>query len=407
MAIDRRHVLAGVTVILAIATGVILLDVLATVFFAITVAYVLTPVARWFRVRGLRPWWASAATSVVGVLGALVLTTPLVVMFVLRIGSLVGLIELIPDRNLVISAFGYTYLLSPGVVQPVATNYVRNIAVSVARAIPVLGIKLTLFGVVVFALLMAGERAKVTVLGVVPQNYHDIIEALAARARRTLTAIYVVQAGTAIGTFLIAIPVFVVLEYQFPFTLAALAGLLQFLPIVGPSILIILLAAVDIAVGNVTRAVLVLVVGGVLIAWLPDPIIRPRLARSTGHFPGSLYFIGFTGGLFSLGVIGVIAGPLAVALLMESTRQLTVELDGHVPPRPTDEVTVAETIPLAWLPPPFVDQEPHSPGPHHPTGPPSQKTDANSDAGSHEDNPDSNDRSEAVEGGGTDDQIKE
>jgi predicted PurR-regulated permease PerM len=69
------------------------------------------------------------------------------------------------------------------------------------------------------------------------------------------------------------------------------------------------------------------VVGGGLIAWLPDLTIRPRLARRTADLDGSLYFIGFVGGLLSLGAIGVIVGPLVVALLAETAGLVADEFD--------------------------------------------------------------------------------
>ena len=58
-------------------------------------------------------------------------------------------------------------------------------------------------------------------------------------------------------------------------------------------------------------------------------MVRPRLARHTADLPGSLYFIGFTGGLLSVGPIGFIAGPLVVALLVEATELLASEVNGH------------------------------------------------------------------------------
>ena len=78
------------------------------------------------------------------------------------------------------------------------------------------------------------------------------------------------------------------------------------------------------------RAALVFVLGSLLVAWLPDVVIRPRLARETADLPGSLYFVGFVGGLLTLGPVGVIAGPLAVALVVEMAELLTDELN-HVP----------------------------------------------------------------------------
>ncbi len=47
---------------------------------------------------------------------------------------------------------------------------------------------------------------------------------------------------------------------------------------------------------------------------------RPKLARYTTGLPASLYFVGFTGGVLTLGVIGFIAGPVVIALLVERRR---------------------------------------------------------------------------------------
>ena len=44
--------------------------------------------------------------------------------------------------------------------------------------------------------------------------------------------------------------------------------------------------------------------------------------------PGGLYFVGFVGGLLSMGTVGIIAGPLLVALVVEGTELLAAELDG-------------------------------------------------------------------------------
>ncbi|MFW5919758.1 MAG: AI-2E family transporter, partial [Halanaeroarchaeum sp.] len=78
------------------------------------------------------------------------------------------------------------------------------------------------------------------------------------------------------------------------------------------------IAVYHLSVGEIRAAVLVIVVAGTLVAWMPDLLVRPRFARRTARLPGSLYFIGFVGGVFSLGPIGIVAGPLVVALFAES-----------------------------------------------------------------------------------------
>jgi predicted PurR-regulated permease PerM len=179
----------------------------------------------------------------------------------------------------------------------------------------------------VFSLLHHQGDTRRAVLAVIPPTYRSVADALDQRARDTLFALYVLQAATSLGTFLIAVPVFVLLGYSFPITLAFLSAILQFLPIVGPSLVILGLAIWHVVFGDPTAALLVILVGGLLIAWLPDLLIRPRLASETADLPGSLYFVGFTGGLLTLGPIGIIAGPLAIALVIEMASLLSAELN--------------------------------------------------------------------------------
>jgi predicted PurR-regulated permease PerM len=174
-------------------------------------------------------------------------------------------------------------------------------------------------------------------MGLVPPEYRDVFHALNRRVRETLFGIYVLQAATAVGTFVVSLAVFAGLGYDAVFTLSVIAGVLQFIPVVGPSVLLGALAVADVAAGNVPRAVLVLTLGGVFIAIAPDAVIRPRLATWAAHLPMSLYFIGFTGGLLTVGAIGFIAGPLVVALLIE-----LVNLLGNADPHGPRQTTLDE-----------------------------------------------------------------
>jgi predicted PurR-regulated permease PerM len=164
-------------------------------------------------------------------------------------------------------------------------------------------------------------------LAVVPPAYRRVAKAFNSRARNTLYGIYILQAATALGTFFIAVPVFFFLGYRSVLTLSTVAAILQFIPIVGPSVLLVVVAAFHLAADQVVRAVLVLVVGGFFIAWLPDILIRPRLAERAADLSGGVYFIGFVGGLLSMGPIGIIAGPLVVALVGEAATLLSAELN--------------------------------------------------------------------------------
>jgi predicted PurR-regulated permease PerM len=322
----RRYVLGGVFALLSLVAAALLWRVLGTVFFAVTVAYLLLPVRRRLVARGTARFWASLGATLGAFLAVLVVISPLVVALVLRFDALLALVNLVPDV-IHVELFGLVYEATLEQVVDVATAYLRAAARAVATSMPVLLVKFTLFAFLVFSLLYHEESARRAAIAVVPPSYRDAAHALNDRIRETLFAIYVLQAATAVGTFVLAAPVFYLFGYDYAITLATVAAVLQFVPVVGPSFLLAGLAGYELLVGDPVRAALVAVVGGFVVAWLPDVLIRPRLAQETADIPGSLYFVGFFGGLLTLGPVGIVAGPLAVALVVESANLLSAELN--------------------------------------------------------------------------------
>lgn len=312
----RQYVLAALLAVALAVAAVVLSEVLGTVFFAVTVAYVLVALRDRLVAQGLSRRLASALVTsgafgvvlaVVGAFGFLLYR---------RSQSIVDLIGRLPDAFLVPVA-GMTVTVELQRVIDAGTALVESIATALAVALPVLALKLLLFAILLFGLLLRPDAAASAAFRLVPPEYHDVVLALHARVKHTLYGIYVLQAATAFGTALVAAGVFFALGYDEVFTLAIVAGILQFVPVLGPSLLIVVLAAVDLAAGATTRAILVLVVGGVLIGAVPDAVIRPRLASWAADLPTSLYFIGFVGGVLTVGPVGFIAGPLIVALVVE------------------------------------------------------------------------------------------
>jgi predicted PurR-regulated permease PerM len=324
---DRTTGLAALLLGLAGLSTLVLGAVVGTVFFAGTVAYLLIPVVRRVERLGVSRWIASALTAA-AVSAVAVVPFALAVSAVRgRIADAIDAAEQLPETYS-FGAFGYEYVVDIGVVADAIATYGAALAVDLAGELPVLALKLTLFGVLVFGLLVAHRDAERALLAVVPPGYRDVAGALGHRARATLYALYVLQAATAVATTAIALPVFYVFDVPYTLTLAVAAGVLQFVPIVGPSIVIAGVAAYWAATGAADAALVFLLVAGVLVAWLPDVLVRPRLSRETADLPGSLYFIGFTGGLLTVGPVGVIAGPLVVALTAEAASLLAEERNG-------------------------------------------------------------------------------
>jgi predicted PurR-regulated permease PerM len=321
---SRRRALVGLLAGLVVLAGVVLADVLGTVFFAVTVAYLLAPVHRRAVARGLAPRPASALVTLGAALAAAVPLEAMAYLAYRRREILLDVLASLPDRVLLDLPSG-TVVLTLTFLTDRLSVWGQEAVVAAARAAPTVALQATLFAFLVFALLVRQRDAADALLAVVPTGYHDIARALHERTRDTLYAIYVLQAATAVATFLLAYPTFRLLGYEYAATLSVVAALLQFLPVVGPSLLVVGLALVEFAAGAVGDAVLVAVVGLVVVAGLPDVLVRPRLAQETADLPGSLYFVGFVGGLLTVGPVGIIAGPLAVALVAEAIALLAAE----------------------------------------------------------------------------------
>lgn len=323
---SRRYVLAAIVAVLGLLTGAILLEVLGTILLSLTVAYVLMPVQAWLVRRGLTEWTAAATATLVGFVSAVAVFSPIAIALYFRIDGVIAIVADLPVE-IPITVFDFTYTVVVAEVQDVAIDFLSGVAVSFARGLPVYAIKFALFAILLFGIVLKGEEAGRAAVAPVPPAYRDVVYALAKRARETLYAIYVLQLATSVATLLIGYPLFLALGYDGAFTLALIAAILQFVPIIGPSLLIVPVALYHLAAGDLVSAVLVGTLGIILVAWLPDVAVRPRLARRSAGLPGSLYFVGFTGGLFTLGAIGIVVGPLIVAVFVEAVDLLADEVN--------------------------------------------------------------------------------
>jgi predicted PurR-regulated permease PerM len=328
--LDRTRLLVLSLVVLVALTVVVLADVIYTIVFAVTVAYALLPPRRLLVDRG---YSQRVATSVVtGVAGLALLAIVLPSAFVLyrRRWSLLDELQSLPEE-VPIALGEFTFVVETAPLVTAAGGLLRDVALSVASIAPVVALKALLFGLVVYGLLLKPGAVRVVAFGLVPESSHGVLVRFHRRVHETLVGIYLVQAATAVATGVVAYMVFAALGYTAALSLAVVAGVLQFIPVVGPSVVVISLAALDVLAGNAPRAAVVLLVGLVVVGFLPDAVIRPRFA-GVAKLPTTLYFAGFVGGVLTLGPVGFVVGPLVIGLLVEAVTLLSVELEDEVPP---------------------------------------------------------------------------
>jgi len=323
---DRRVRLSLVLAVVGVVALYVLWEVVWTVFFALTFVYVLYPTRERLVEHGVSRRLAAGALTAVAAIGVLALFAPVAVVLYQRRSAIIDFFLTLPP-TLDVSLGGFTYVVELQSLAPTVRSTLSNLAVAATGVAPVLLMKLFLFAFLVYALLYEPGGVRSLVFRAVGEDVRAELLAYHDRIRDTLYGLYFVQAATGVLTFVLALPVFYLLGYDAFFSLSVLSGIFQFVPIIGPSVVVVSLAAVEIAVGNTPGAVLVLVLGLVVVGLLPDAVLRPRLAKYSAGMPASLYFVGFLGGVFTVGPIGIIAGPLVLSILVQTVELVADGID--------------------------------------------------------------------------------
>lgn len=129
------------------------------------------------------------------------------------------------------------------------------------------------------------------------------------------------------GTFVIAIIegtlgaiLLAIAGVSSPILLGALMALLSMVPILGTNGILVPIGIILLIMGNVSSALLVLIVGviGVLIS---QNIIKPALLGESAGLPPTLILLSTIGGIAWMGLIGFLIGPLIAGLFIVIWRQ--------------------------------------------------------------------------------------
>lgn len=185
---------------------------------------------------------------------------------------------------------------------------------SIAQSLPGLTIQTLIVVLMLFLLLKNGEETASRLKTAIPSHMKAHISTLCNVVTDTMYGVYVVNVGIAILTFFITIPFFWVLGYGEILFWAFICGASHLFPFFGPQLITVFLGVYAIAQGDMRGLILIGCIGYPLISGVQDFWIRPRmLARRVAIHP-VLMMIGIFGGMLILGPIGLIIGPLIVAL---------------------------------------------------------------------------------------------
>src|SRR6267142_302265 len=101
---------------------------------------------------------------------------------------------------------------------------------------------------------------------------------------------------------------------------AITAGIGSILPAVGTALVWVPVGIVVIALGHPAQGIGILLWSGVVVVFVADYILRPKLVGTKIRMSDLLVFMAIFGGIEAFGILGVILGPIAVAVLLSLLR---------------------------------------------------------------------------------------
>lgn len=179
-----------------------------------------------------------------------------------------------------------------------------------------------IFFLVLFIFLLFGENIWRDLLASVPDATKTFVNHIEEISSNTLYSIYIVHISTSVITFLLAIPFFYVLGYGHIIFWSLIVALFQLIPIVGPTLIMIFLGIYALALGDYRAGALIAILGYPVVCAVPDLLFRPIVMGKRASIHPAIMWVGFFGGLWIMGIVGFVIGPLVLALLVASGREL-------------------------------------------------------------------------------------
>lgn len=320
---NRRYDIFTVIVIFSILLTVFIVYFpLATpIILGMTLAVVLYPLHQRFCQR-MKESASAALVTLIALLVAVILLYLMVSTLLSGSSAILGMISTI---------VGWFGSLGPSLPIPGASigNGIETIVsalkfflIPLIANIPAMVFFTFIFFLSVFLFLLKGPAVSREIRESLPGRLNESIAKISGLTVNTLYAIYIVTVEVAVITFLIALPVFYLLGYPGYLQLSILAGLSQFIPIIGPFTVMAFIVLFELASGDTTGVLFAIFIVYPLILWLPGSYIRPKLMGMRVAIHPILLMIGIIGGISVMGISGLIFGPFFIALLISAYRIL-------------------------------------------------------------------------------------
>jgi len=201
-----------------------------------------------------------------------------------------------------------------------AVPALRDWVMSVASSVPVL---FTEFSVAIFFtyyLIIDGPSTLKQAFELLPQtekvNY--FLEELDSIYRSLFQVFFI----NSIITGLIAVVGFFLLGVPYPVIWGSFIALLGLIPMLGSATVFLPISAYYLLVHDYVRGLSVLVFSAIFLMFIPENVIRPRLAMRGAAIHPIITLMAFTAPIFVVGMVGVIIGPALYGFVLAALRTM-------------------------------------------------------------------------------------
>jgi len=340
-------------VIATILLALVIMPVAKELLLAAVLAGALWPVQQWLtkRVRGRRGLAAGAITfaAIVLLVGPIAMLGTFVVRdgadavtFVadaVRSDDVGALVDHLPEtaRDAVHDAINHMPR-NFGEVMGTVGDQRAEAASTVVSALAVTGsvvFHAVLMFIALFFLLVRGHDFVTWVDSVSPLRQGQTLELLST-FRRVSFAVIASAAVTAAVQAVAALVGYLIAQVPSPLFFTLLTFFLAFIPAIGAAVVCLFAAGLLLVTGHPYMAVF-LAVWGLVVVGLVDNLVKPLLIRRGMEIHGAIVFFSLIGGLATFGAIGLLLGPLLVAMFLALLRMYHRDYtpgDARVPPMP-------------------------------------------------------------------------
>lgn len=203
---------------------------------------------------------------------------------------------------------------------------IADLIAAFIRDLPLLVIQVLIMFLGIYLFLLYGDQIWTGLVSRLPATTKHAFARMTRPIVDTFYAIYVVHFSTAALTFILALPFFTLLGYGHVLFFALVAGIFQLFPMIGDSALMIFLLIYAISQGDIRGALLIIFVGYPIVTAFPDMYYRPLMMGNRTAIHPVLMWIGFFGGVLALGTIGILLGPLFIAIIVSGYAVLIEEI---------------------------------------------------------------------------------